>query len=87
MAKIMISLPDALLKDADRMAKRQRRTRSELFREALRMMIEGGHPEKRAWGDVAKAVHERLQGHWTGRWDSTSVIREERDAERGRPRR
>jgi len=88
MAKIMISLPDGLLRDADRLARRQRRSRSELFREALRAMLQEDTPARPTWGDLAGAVRERIQNHWVGHWDSTDVIREDRDAEPGRrPRR
>lgn len=36
---INISLPDRLLSDADKLARKEYRTRSELFREALRSYI------------------------------------------------
>lgn len=36
---INISLPDSLLSDADNLAQKEYRTRSELFREALRIYI------------------------------------------------
>ena len=88
MAKVMISLPDALLRDADRLAKRQQRSRSELFREALRLVLEGESKPRPAWSETAGMVREHVEGHWVGRWDSTAVIREDRDAEYGRrPRR
>lgn len=88
MPKVMISLPDEMLRDADRLAKRQHRSRSELFREALRLLLqEEAHPRP-PWDQTTGAVRERLTGHWLGRWDSTAVIREDRDAEYGRrPRR
>ena len=88
MAKVMISLPDKLLRDADRLARSQRRSRSELFREALRLMMEGEERPRPAWDAVAGVLRERLAGHWLGHWDSTALIREDRDAEYGRrPRR
>ncbi|OGX12422.1 MAG: hypothetical protein A3I71_02185 [Omnitrophica WOR_2 bacterium RIFCSPLOWO2_02_FULL_63_16] len=36
MSKVMISLPDAFLSDVDALAKAERRSRSELVREAIR---------------------------------------------------
>ena len=84
MAKVMISLPDGLLREADRLARRQQRSRSELFRDALRLVLEGEGRSRPAWGEVTGVVRERLKGHYRGRWDSTAVIREDRDAEYGR---
>jgi Arc/MetJ-type ribon-helix-helix transcriptional regulator len=88
MAKVLISLPDALLHDADRLAKRQRSSRSELFREALRLVLEREGEERPSWSETLGVVRERMEGHWVGRWDSTQVIRDDRDADYGRrPRR
>lgn len=39
MAKIMISLPEELLREIDALVKREHRTRSELIREAARYYI------------------------------------------------
>ena len=38
--RMTISLPPAFLKDAERLARKERRTKSELVREALRQYIE-----------------------------------------------
>lgn len=84
MAKVIISLPDALLRDADRAARAQHRTRSELFREALRLVLSQGRAGRPTWAESSKAARGMVDGHWRGRWDSTAVIREDRDAEHGR---
>lgn len=39
MAKVIISLPDQFLKEVDKIAKRELRSRSELFREAIRVYL------------------------------------------------
>ena len=39
MARIMVSMPDDFLKSVDKLADNERRTRSELVREALRAYI------------------------------------------------
>jgi predicted transcriptional regulator len=88
MAKVIISLPDALLRDADRVAKAQHRTRSELFREALRLVLVQRSVDRPSWAETSNAVRAKLDGHWRGHWDSTAVIRADRDADYGRrPRR
>jgi Arc/MetJ-type ribon-helix-helix transcriptional regulator len=84
MAKVIISLPDAMLRDADRVAKAQHRTRSELFREALRLLLVQRAVDQPSWAETSNAVRARLDGHWRGHWDSTTVIRDDRDAEHGR---
>ena len=84
MAKVLISLPDALLREADRLARRQHRSRSELFRDALRLVIEREGQARPTWSATLGAVREHVDGHWVGRWDSTRVIRDDRDAEYGR---
>ena len=88
MAKVIISLPDALLKDADRVAKAQHRSRSELFREALRLVLVQRLVDRPSLAETIQAARAKLDGHWRGGWDSTAVIREDRDTDHGRrPRR
>jgi predicted transcriptional regulator len=84
MAKVLISLPDALLRETDHLAKRQHRSRSELFRDALRLVLEREGQARPSWNETLGAVREQVAGHWVGRWDSTRVIRGDRDAEYGR---
>ena len=82
MAKVMISLPDEFLRRVDQEAKTQGRSRSDLIRDALRRLVaeRGGKslPWKRA---VARLGW--LRKEWTGRWDSTDVIRKDRDSGHG----
>jgi CopG family transcriptional regulator/antitoxin EndoAI len=44
---LSLSLPPALLREAERLAKQEGRTRSELFREALRRYV-----EERRWAEL-----------------------------------
>jgi CopG family transcriptional regulator / antitoxin EndoAI len=51
---ITVSLPPNLLKDAERLAREERRTRSELLREALREYIATRRWRRiRRWGEAA----------------------------------
>jgi CopG family transcriptional regulator/antitoxin EndoAI len=51
---VTVSLPPSLLKDTERLAKEERRTRSELFREALREYIATRRWRRtRRWGEAA----------------------------------
>jgi Arc/MetJ-type ribon-helix-helix transcriptional regulator len=86
MAKIMISLPDELLRRADQRAREEQRSRSELFREALRRLLDES-AARLSWRE-ALAPLRAMEGNWRGSWDSTDVVRQDRDAGRGRrPRR
>ena len=86
MAKIMISLPDDFLKKVDRTAKAEGRSRSELVREALRERLAGSEPSRRSWKH-ALAPLTKLEQQWVGRWDSTAIVRHNRDSRDGRPTR
>lgn len=83
MAKLMISLPDDFVKRVDRAARAQRRSRSELIREALRAHLEGRGRRRAAWNG-ALAPLRALEHLWVGQWDSTDVIRYFRNSRRGR---
>ncbi len=83
MVKVMVSLPDAFLKNVDRPAKTQGRSRSEVVREALRLMFARKGAGRRSW-KAASAPLEELERQWVGRWDSTDVIRRYRHARDGR---
>ncbi len=51
---VTVSLPPGLLKDTERLAKEEGRTRSELFREALREYIATRRWRRiRRWGEAA----------------------------------
>lgn len=83
MAKVMISLPDEFLKKVDRTARAQRRSRSELIREALRTMLTGKGSGRLSWKEALTPLKE-LEQHWVGQWDSTDIIRYYRDTRDGR---
>ena len=77
MAKVMVSFPDDFLKKVDEEARFQNRSRSELIREALRGAIRG-KPDRRSWRSGLARLR-RLEGEWVGEWDSTEVIRSDRE--------
>jgi Arc/MetJ-type ribon-helix-helix transcriptional regulator len=83
MAKVMISLPDELLKKVDRAAQAQGRSRSALIREVLRTVVGGKNSRKRSWKRELAPLRE-LERHWIGQWDSTDIIRYFRDTRYGR---
>ena len=74
MAKVMVSLPDQFLRKVDRAARAQGRSRSELIREALRMMLTDGKSARRSWKDALAPLKD-LEHQWIGQWDSTDIIR------------
>ena len=79
----MVSLPDQFLKRVDRAARAQGRSRSELIREALRVLLAGKDADRRSWKDVLAPLTE-LEREWIGQWDSTDIIRYYRDTRYGR---
>ena len=83
MAKVMVSLPDQFLKRVDRAARAQGRSRSELIREALRVLLAGKDADRRSWKDALAPLTE-LEREWIGQWDSTDIIRYYRDTRYGR---
>lgn len=83
MAKVMVSLPDEFLKEVDRAAKAQNRSRSELIREALRAFLSRRATHPRSWKDALAPLRE-LEQQWVGQWDSTDIIRSYRDTRYGR---
>lgn len=83
MAKIMISLPNDFLKKVDRTARAQRRSRSELIREALRAMLAGEGGSRGSWKE-ALAPLEELEAQWVGQWNSTDIVRYYRETRYGR---
>jgi Arc/MetJ-type ribon-helix-helix transcriptional regulator len=56
--KVMVSFPDEFLVEVDRIAREEKRSRSELLREALRLYIEVRRGKKRPGDDpkVQRAV-------------------------------
>ncbi len=83
MAKVMISLPNEFLKQVDRTAQAQGRSRSELIREALRTFVGGKNSRTQSWKRALAPLRE-LERHWVGQWDSTDIIRYYRDNRYGR---
>lgn len=83
MAKVMISLPDDLLKKVDRSARTQGYSRSGLIREALRIVLMGKDASRRSWKEALAPLKE-LEQQWVGQWDSTDIIRYYRDTRYGR---
>ncbi len=83
MAKVMISLPDEFLKKVDRIARAQNRSRSELIREALRVLLNNQTGLRRSWKHALTPLRE-LEQHWVGQWNSADIIRYYRDTRHGR---
>lgn len=83
MAKVMISLPDEFLRRVDREARIQGRSRSELIREALRRLVDERGGESLPWRK-ALARLRWLESGWTAGWNSTDVIRRDRESRHGR---
>jgi Arc/MetJ-type ribon-helix-helix transcriptional regulator len=86
MAETTVSFPDDLLKQVDREAKARHRSRSEFIREALRSALKSRQLSARSW-ERALAPLRRLEESWIGTWDSTDVVRSDRDRRDGRQRR
>lgn len=82
MAKVMISLPAEFLRRVDRQAKIEGRSRSELIREALRRLIDERGARRLRW-DQAIARLDWLKSEWTKGWDSTDMIRRDRESRYG----
>ena len=61
MAKVMISLPDKLLREVDRSARAQSRSRSELIREALRahLSTQGSSRDWKQADEIRRRLLER----------------------------
>ena len=83
MAKVMITIPDGLLKKVDQVAKKRRRSRSEVVREALHADLTNQAAQRRSW-KKALAPLRKLEQQWVGQWDSTDIIRYYRDTRNGR---
>jgi metal-responsive CopG/Arc/MetJ family transcriptional regulator len=76
MAKVMISMPDELLKRVDHAAKQRKTSRSGFLRNAAESQLERPTPQQ-----VRRAIEEgrRLLSD-VGSFDSTEAIREDRDS-------
>ena len=83
MAKVMISVPDEFLKKVDRAGRAQGRSRSEMIREALRVVLSGKGERRQSWKKALAPLRE-LEEQWVGQWNSTDIIRYYREARYGR---
>ena len=83
MAKVMISLPESLLERIDRESRRRSVSRSGLLREAA--LRELGRPDSAQIEAALDAGRAALEG--LGSFDSTDVVRADRDARDSRDRR
>jgi Arc/MetJ-type ribon-helix-helix transcriptional regulator len=81
MVKIMISLSRELLKKVDRAANGRGRRRDELIREALQAMLAEDQRGRRSW-EEALAPLKKLERQWIGQWNSTDVVRYDRQDRR-----
>ncbi len=82
----MVSFPDEFLKKVDRKARAQHRSRSELIREALRNVVAEPGRTRLSWRKAIARLR-LLESQWTERWDSTDVIRRDRESHYGRENR
>ena len=85
--KVMVSFPEAFLKEVDRIAREEHRSRSELVREAIRFYIETRR-NRRIPGDAprvqrAVATQDALTRSASGSGeDSTAELRRWRESHR-----
>jgi predicted transcriptional regulator len=86
MAKVMISIPDEVLKKLDSAAKAQRRSRTQVIRDVLRAQMGEQRGNHAKW-KKALAPLKKLEQQWVGQWDSTDIIRYYRDTRYGRENR
>jgi Arc/MetJ-type ribon-helix-helix transcriptional regulator len=86
MAKVTVSFPDDFLKQVDREAKARHRSRSEFIREVLRDAMKRPRASSRSWKKALRDLR-RLEHAWVGDWDSTDLIRSDRDRQTGRQHR
>lgn len=70
---LSLSLPPQLLREAERVAKREGRTRSELFREALRRYV-----EERRWRELQRYGAQRSRRVGLRESDVPRVVEEHR---------
>jgi len=80
--KVMISLPEEFLREVDRLARDEHRTRSGMVREAISFYMResaaaGRRPIDRP--EVREALEHMRSLDWKGKWDSTEEARKLRD--------
>jgi predicted transcriptional regulator len=74
MAKVMVSVPDALLKHIDAEAKRRGTSRSAFLQQAARQEIGLGPPDR----DEIMARLDEISSEFTGPFDAVAEIRRDR---------
>ena len=83
-AKVMISLPKALLDAVDRAASEEHRSRSDLLREGARLYLQRRQFERRPGDDpevqqgIAQMDLLAQSDRPVGRWDTTAAVRRTR---------
>lgn len=85
MAKVMISMPDRLLKEIDRAAKRNHKKRSELLRDLALQFLKGGveplpQPGPRWWSEDPFEELEKHKIHLDPGETTEGLIRQMRDS-------
>lgn len=83
MAKINVSMPDALLEDVDALAAEKHASRSGFVAEATARYV-AELREERAEAERRERIHKAIEGarrigEGMGKWDSTAAIRWDRD--------
>ena len=88
MAKVMLSLPQELLKEIDQSAMAEHRSRSEFVREAVRSYLEEKRSSPRPIDNPrVKSAYQHIISHpirWSGNLDSTQILREMRNQRYGK---
>ena len=85
MAKVMISIPDDFLKEVDKMARREHRSRSELLREALRQYFRSknlSYPRPIDNPMVKNAIEHMRKGalKWRRDKEASQIVRQMRES-------
>jgi CopG family transcriptional regulator/antitoxin EndoAI len=70
---LSLSLPPTLLREAERLAKKEGRTKSELFREALRRYL-----QERRWAELRRYGTQQARKLWLMETDVERLIAEYR---------
>lgn len=87
MSKVMISLPDMFLRDLDRLASAEHRSRSELVREAIRRYVsaDSGSSLAQSQSTIRRAASRilRTRLRWPPGHTGASLIRHLRDTRYG----
>ena len=83
MAKVIVSIPDEVLKKVDHAAKTQRRSRTDVIRDVLRAQVGKTRGSHSKWKKALAPLRD-LEQQWVGQWDSTDIIRYYRDTRYGR---